>query len=296
MQEDFEGDPPVDDPPLELRSRFGIAPLLDTEIDVAAAGWVGLTPGADHELRIDVTSAVIARIMGSSIATARKYLRATKEHLPRDQLIRHLCYSHLSHYDQFYRTIEVRSGAPIGVFAFDLAMIRSRSSIELMLITARQGFLIEPCLMARSLMEQFSYALSVWMIDQDDVIFSSKPQSLIRYLKDINSNSGRAYGMLSQLSHYDPKMHHSFIGDAPRNSNDDERATVLQRSWRFKIASLAWVFFILDLKFKVFQRCYGDHENFSCLEPIRRPVRETYDEFFEGVELAVVHEVRSLLV
>ena len=294
MLEDNDG-ASTDDPPAELRSRFGITPLLDTEIDAGGMGWVGLTPEADHDLRVDVTSAVIARFMGSSVATARKYMRDTKEHFPRDQLIRHLCHSHIYHYDEFYRTLEVRSGGPIGVFAFDLAMIRSRASIELMLIIARQGFLIEPCLMARSLLEQFAYALRVWGTDQDNVIFASKPQSLIRDLNNVNPCAGRAYGMLSRLSHYDPRMHYSFIGGPARNSDDKESSTVLQRSWRFKIASLAWVFFVLDLKFKIFERCYGDHDNFARLEPIRRPVRESYDEFFEGVDFPAVNEVRTLL-
>jgi hypothetical protein len=295
MLDSSEGAPSVDDPPPELRDRFAITPLLDTEIDVGAAGWVGLTPEADHQLRIDVTSSVIARFMGSSVATARKYVRNTKEHFPRDQLVRNLCRSHLQHYDQFYQTIQMRSDSPIGVFAFDLAMIRSRTSIELMLVTARQGFLIEPCLMARSLMEQFAYALRVWMTDEDDVIFASKPQSLIRYLNDVNQHAGRAYGMLSRLSHYDPKMHYAFIGGPTQNAKNEESSTVIQRSWMFKIAALAWVFFILDLKFKVFSRCYGSHDNFTCLEPIQRPVREAYEEFFEGVESPAVNEVRCLL-
>jgi hypothetical protein len=295
MWEDLEEGPLADDAPSELRSRFGITPLLDTEINVGAAGWVGLTPEADHDLRIDVTSAVIARLMGSSIATARKYVRDVEEHIPRDRLIRHLCQFHMQLYDQFYRTLDIRSDAPIGVFAFDLAMIRSRTSIELMLVTARQGFLIEPCLMARSLIEQFAYAVHVWMSDEDEVIFASKPQSLIRYLIDINPLAGRAYGMLSRLAHYDPKMHYSFIGGAERNSRNEDSSTVVQRSWRFKIAALAWLFFVLDLKFKVFERCYGSHDNFACLEPISRSVRQTYDEFFEGVEFPAVNEIRALL-
>lgn len=295
MMSGFENTSSIDDPPPELRHRFGITPLLDTEIDVAGVGLVGLTAEADHDLRIDVTSAVIARFMGSSIATARKHLQGMNEHSPRDQLIRHLCHRHIEHYDQFYRTIEVRSNGPIGVFAFDLAMIRSRTSIELMLATARQGFLIEPCLMARSMMEQFAYALHVWMTDSDDVIFASKPQSLIRCLNGINPHAGRAYGMLSRLAHYDPNMHYSFIGGPERNSENEESSTVLQRSWKFKIASLAWVFFILDLKFKVFEHCYGSHKNFTRLDPIQRPVREFYDEFFESVEFPAVREVRVLL-
>lgn len=292
---DFEQSPSVDDPPPELRKRFGISPLLDTEIDVAAYGWVGLTAEVDHELRIDVTSAVIGRVMGSSIATAKKYLRDTKRHIPRDGLIRELCHSHIHHYNQFYRTIEMRSDGPIGIFAFDLAMIRSRASLELMLVTARQGFLIEPCLMARALMEQFAYAIRVRETEDDGLIFASKPQSLIRYLTDVNPRAGRAYGMLSRLSHYDPKMHYSFVGGAERDPKGDESSTVIQRSWRFKIASLAWLFFILDLKFKAFELCYGDHKNFACLEPIRRLIRESYEEFFEGVDFPAVVEVRDLL-
>lgn len=284
-----------DDEDVPMARRFAITPLLDTEIDVAAVGWVGLTPEVDHALRMDVTSAVIARLMACSVRTAAKYGQGIGEHIPRDQLIRDLCRSHLRHYDNFYRTMGVRSGNRIGIFAFDLAMIRSRASLGLMLITARQGFLIEPCLMARSLMEQFAYALRVWETDEDDVIFGSKPQSLIRWLIAVNPNAGRAYGMLSRLSHYDPKMHHSFIGGPERNAKNEESSTVIQRSWKFKIVSLAWIFFILDLKFAVFERCYGSHEGFVGMDKIKRPVRDTYDEFFEGVDLPVVDQVRKLL-
>jgi hypothetical protein len=269
--------------------------LLDTEIDVAGAGWVGLSPEADHELRIDITSTVIARFLGSSITTARKYVRNLEERSPRDEPVRRLCHSHMRHYDEFYRTIEVRTDAPLGVFAFDMAMIRSRTSIELMLITARQGFLIEPCLMARSIMEQFAYALRVWGTDEDKLVFSSKPQSLIGHLRNANPNAGRAYGMLSRLAHYDPKMHYSFIGGAERNAREEESSTIIQRSWQFKITSLAWLFFVLDLKFRVFQQCYGTHEHFACLRPLDRPVREFFDEFFEEVNFPAVRQVRSLL-
>ena len=81
MLEDFDDGLPADAAQSELRSRFTITPLLDTEIDVAAAGLVGLTPEADHDLRVDVTSAVIARFMSVSIATARKYMRDTRMHV-----------------------------------------------------------------------------------------------------------------------------------------------------------------------------------------------------------------------
>ncbi|HZU51533.1 MAG TPA: hypothetical protein VE968_06630 [Sphingomicrobium sp.] len=288
-----ENDP--DDPPVHLRDRFGITPLLDTEIDVAGAGLVGLTANADHDLRIDVTSAVIARFLGTSLATARKHIKDVKEHFPKDQIIRELCQLHLHRYDQFYRTIPIRTDGPIGVFAFDLAMIRSRASIELMLVTARQGFLIEPCLIARSLVEQFAYSVRVWGTEDDAIVFLSKPQALIRYLSSINPSAGRAYGMLSRLSHYDPKMHYSFIGSAEKNGDSEESSTVLQRSWKFKIAALAWVFFVLDLKFKVFAWAYGKHENFACLEPLRGSIEEAYDEFFADVDFPAVKEVRTLL-
>jgi hypothetical protein len=291
---DFEEFPFFEDGPKELRERFSITPLLDTEINVGAVGWVGLTPEADHDLRLDVTSAVIARFLGVTPRTARKHMDGISEHRPRDEVIRQLCRTHLYQYDQFYQNIGVRDG-PIGLFAFDLAMVRSRASIELMLITARQGFLIEPCLIARSLLEQFAYALRVWETDDDSLIFGSKPQSLIRYLSVANAHAGRAYGMLSRLCHYDPKMHFAFIGGNQKNWKDEESGTVLQRSWRFKITSLAWVFFVLDVKFKVFERCYGAHPNFAVLEPIRATVRDAFDEFFDGVEFPALREVRALL-
>jgi hypothetical protein len=82
-------------------------------------------------------------------------------------------------------------------------------------------------------MEQFAYALHVWTTDEDKVIFSSKPQSLIRHLCDVNQHAGRAYGMLSRLSHYDPKMHYTFIGGLGRNQRGEQSSTVVQRSWKF---------------------------------------------------------------
>jgi hypothetical protein len=287
-------DPGADEGPADLRIRFGITPLLDTEIDAGGMGWVGLTPEAHHDLRIEVTSAVIGQFLGVSPRTARKYMVGVSQHTPQDELLRQLCRSHMYQYDQFYQTIGVRDG-PLGVFAFDLAMVRSRASIELMLITARQGFLIEPCLIARSLIEQFAYAVRVWETDDDSVIFDSKPQSLIKYLYPSNSHAGRAYGMLSKLCHYDPKMHYAFIGGNQRNWKDEESGTVLQRSWRFKITALTWVFFILDLKFQIFRRCYGNHPNFENLNKSEPPVRRVFEEFFEGVDFPAVREMRALL-
>lgn len=291
---DFDEYPNAYDGPEDLRTRFSITPLLDTEINVGAMGLVGLTPEVDHELRLDVTSAVVGRFLGVSPRTARKHVSEAPEHEPRDELIRSLCRMHIYHYDRFYQAMGVRDEA-IGVFAFDLAMVRSRASIELMLICARQGFLIEPCLIGRSLMEQFAYALRVWDTEDDEVVFGSKPQSLIRYLNELNPKSGRAYGLLSQLSHYDPKLHISFIGGPQKNWKDEESGTVVQRSWRFKIASLAWVFFILDLKFKAFRRCYGAHANFRMLEPLTEPISDVFEQFFEGVDEPAVGQVRRLI-
>lgn len=295
MEQNLGAPPFLDEGPKDLRERFGVTPLLDIEINAGGVGWVGLTPEADHDLRLDVTSAVIARFMGVTPRTARRHLKEVQEHTSKDEPLRQLCYSHLQRYDQFYRTIDMRANPPIGVFAFDLAMIRSRASVELMLVTARQGFLIEPCLIGRSLMEQFAYALHVWETDDDSVILLSRPQSLLRSLKMVNPQAGRAYGMLSRLSHYDPKMHYALIGGPMRNAQNDESATVIQRSWRFKIVSLAWVYFILDLKFRTFERCYGSHEHFEILSPLRESIRNSYDEFFDGVDFPAVEQVRSLL-
>lgn len=291
---------PKDDPSAsdyadsDMRDRFAISPLLDIEIDVAAQGSVGLTADADHDLRTEITAAVIARTIGITVATARKYVRDMPVHVPRDGMVRTLCRTHLAGYDAFYRNIPVRSNSPLGVFAFDLAVIRSRTSLELMFTTARQGYLIEPCLMARSVMEQFAYASHVWMSDEDSKIFSSRPQALISTLSQVNPFSGRAYGMLSSLAHYDPKMHYSFIGELESNAAGEESSTVIQRSWKFKVVSLAWFLFILDLKFKLFRKHYGDHPNFHQLMPLVGTPLRVFDDFFAGVELPAIQKVRGL--
>ena len=280
----------------DLGKRFAISPLLDLEIDAAGAGWAGITADADHDLRLSVTAAIVARLMGyKSIDRVRKILEADAAvHQSRDVELREACGLHLYHYDHFYRSLSPRVNERIGIFAFDLAMIRSRSSVELMMVTARQGFLIEPCLISRALMEQFAYALSVWETDDPDLVMSTKPQSVIKSLSKVNSKAGRAYGLLSKLAHYDPRMHYSFIGDA-KTGNPDEQLLFTQRSWKFKIISAAWTFFTLDLMFRVFEACYGRHENFDRLGKLSGTLLVAFDGYFTGVEEKAVRDVRELI-
>ncbi len=280
----------------DLKERFGISPLIDADIDVGQFGLVSLSPNVDHDLRLSVTAAVIARVMGyKSIDRVRKKISASASiHQPRDIEIRDMCDRHLGLYDAFYRAFVPRSGERIGIFAFDLAMIRSRGSIELMLSVSRQGFLIEPCLIARSIIEQYAYAWKVWSTDEDRVIFETKPQSVITGLKTISPLVGQAYGLLSELSHYDPRMHISFIHDVDLNDPEDN-AMVTQRSWLFKMTAIAWVFFILDLKFRIFKQCYGEYANFNILESIEDEIIEIYDTVFRNVDFKSIQKIRDII-
>jgi hypothetical protein len=48
--------------------------------------------------------------------------------------------------------------------------------------------------------------------------------------------------------------------------------------------------------YSTFERCYGNRENSTGLDLIRSPMSEVHDEFFEGVELPAVREIRALFV
>lgn len=273
----------------ELKLRFSISPLVDAEIDAGGEGWVGLTPFASHTLRQNVTAAVIAEKMGyASVDYVRKtYLSDMEEYAARDESLRILARRHHYLYDEFYRAFAPRTDAPLGVFAFDLAMVRARGSLELLVAVARQGFLIEPALIARGLVEQFAYAAYVWNKTENAEVFEVQPQNLIRHLTQVCPTAGRAYGLLSKVAHYNPKGHYHFIGDS-------EGSTVNQRSWRFKILSSAWVFFIFELKFIVFQKFYGDYPNFHILEDLQGSSLEAFDRHFAGVPDFWTKEIRSL--
>ena len=196
---------------------------------------------------------------------------------------------HLRAYDQFYHTFQPpRTDAPLGVFAFDLAMVRARCSLELLSITARQGFLLETCVVARCLVEQFAYAVYVWDKTEDVDVFESKPQSLIKRLVSVCPSAGRAYGILSRLSHYDPKLHYLFIGD-------EKGETVNHRGWRFKIIATAWTFYLFHVNFLVFKNAYSSYPSFDLLAPLNNSAREAFDRYFDGVENFWVDEVRHLM-
>ncbi len=281
----------------ELKNRFAISPLFDAEIDVTAANWVALSPLADHELRVSVTAAVIAHRMGyrSVDRVIKNYLQDANEHHPRDSELRQHLDEALDSYKSFFSSFPPRSDEKIGVFAFDLAFVRSCESVKSLYILARQGFLIEPSLIARALLEQYDYAYRVWPIedDDDDAIFSTKPQSSISYLKELNPKIGRAYGLLSELAHYNPTMHMNFISMPSDEPSDSTLA--LQRSWSFKIVSLAWTFFIIELQYRVFKSRYGDHPNFGLVSHLEEKTLPLFDAVFAGVE-ETVEFIRELIV
>lgn len=245
----------------DLRKRFAISPLLDVEIDIGAFGLVGLDARASHDVRVNVTAAALATQLGyKSVDRVRKnYASYVSEHQARDLPARELYLNHAELYERFYASFGAgRDNEPIGVFAFDLTMVRAREAIRLLLITARQGFSIEPALIARSIVEKFAYAIYVWDKIESDDIFEVEPQSLIKHLKIVYPSVGRAYGMLSELSHYDPSQHYKFI-----NFQD---GSIAHRSWNLKIEAMTWIFFILDMKFKIFKQIYGNIHNFLNLE------------------------------
>ena len=273
----------------ELKRRFAISPHMDLEIDAGGDGWVGLTAEAPHDLRQNVTASVLALKLGyTSVDYVRKkYLKDMKQHIPRDERLRELVQQHTLAYDAFYRAFESRTGSRLGVFAFDLAMVRARVSLDLMVALARQGFLIETSLVARSLLEQFAYAVYVWDKTDDEHVFQVQPQNLIGHLRVVSASSGRAYGQLSKLAHYNPKDHFHFIGDP-------DGSTVTQRSWKFKIVASAWAFYILHMKYLVFEKCYGSVPNFSLVESLRDSSLAAFNVHFSGVDNHWVKEVRAL--
>ncbi|WP_370031671.1 hypothetical protein [Qipengyuania mesophila] len=273
----------------ELKSRFAISPLFDAEIEVGGMGLVALHPNVGHDLRMKVTAAAISHFQGygSIDYVLKRYLKGLPEHFSRDVGIRKTLGLYAEAYDKFYRSFPPRSGERLGVFAFDLAFVRSHESIRLLLNTARQGFLIEPCLIARSLVEQYAYAVAVWDSDEDDIVFGTKPQSAIRYLKPAQPKIGQAYGLLSEYSHYHPDFHHTFIGEG-------DGSQVLQRCFEFKIVSLGWVFYVLDLQFRTFAHCYSRHESFPIVANLSGLAADEFDTFFDGVPEELVGKIRAL--
>ncbi|QYJ07559.1 hypothetical protein [Qipengyuania flava] len=273
----------------DLEKRFALSPLIDAEIDVGGLGLVALHPEVDHDLRLKVTAAVIAHHQGYSSAdyVYKRHLSGVAVHKSRDQVIREAVVDYSTAFDKFYRSFPPRDSERIGVFAFDLAFVRSHESIKLLLSTARQGFLIEPCLIARSLIEQFAYAVAVCSSDEDDVVFKTMPQRSISKLKEVQASAGKAYGLLSELSHYNPNLHFSFIGE-------EDGSQVLQRCYSFKLISLGWVFYILDLQFRVFRHCYHQHPSFGLVEALEGRAAADFDEFFDGAPAEVNAFIREL--
>lgn len=279
---------------MPLRDRFAISPMIDLEIDVCGFGWAGLAADVDHDLRKDITSAVLMRVLNCSFVTAKKYAKDMSEHVSRDKLVRDIFSKHWSEIDDFYKSIDPRSDGPIGVFAFDMIIVRSQEILKLILNLSRQGFLIEPALICRSLLEQFSYAAAVWGEESHDRIFALKPQSLINNLKTIVPNSGRAYGLLSELSHYHPDRHYNFLEGLAEPRDDDFGTDVIQRSWKFKIMSLAWFMYILHVRHELFMSFYGTHKNCRISSKSENSIASVFDEFFADVPITGLREVREL--
>lgn len=274
-----------------LRDRFAISPMIDLEIDICGEGWVGLASGASDQLRKNLMASVIAEKLGyASVDYVRKtYLSDLEPHRSSDFNLREMGTKNVGAYEEFYRSFQPpRKDAPLGVFAFDLTMVRARSALELLLVLARQGFLIEACLVARGVLEQLAYAVHVHDKLDDKDVFDVKPQALIKGMTGVCSSAGKAYGFLSKLSHYDPKMHYHFIGD-------EAGETVNQRSWKFKIISSAWAFYMFYAYFEVFSHMYRKYDNYYIVENLGYLIKEHFMEYFDGVDSKWVEQVRGFI-
>ncbi|MFL6857449.1 MAG: hypothetical protein ACJ8EB_06015 [Allosphingosinicella sp.] len=262
-------------------------------MDVTGARLVGLSLSADDALVENIYAVLIARSLGNrSVDYTRKaYGRYVPELIDRDRAVKRLYQTHMAAYDRFYHGfLPPRSDEPLGVFAFDLTMVRARTSIELLLYAARRGYIIEVSLIARGLLEQFAYAHVVWRKDNDGDVFGLRVSKLVPRLKPVRPAVGRMYGWLSKLAHYDTSEHYQFIGDA-------EASTVTQRSWAFKISALAILFAILDLKFAIFRAAYreADHFDDAFQSVLDLPLVEEFESFFEDVDVPAVQFVRTCL-
>lgn len=274
-----------------VSERFAVTPWTDLDWDVGGEGLVGLNLAADVDLQRDILTVLVARRLGNrSIDYTKKvYTRTFEGQEDRDTAIKELWATQRTAYDRFYHAIPTRNDAPIGIFAFDLALVRARPTVDLLLYSARRGMLIESCLLARSLLEQLAYAVAVWGLDDDDPIFSTQPQTVIRELGKIYPGARKAYGVLSELSHYNPREHHQFIGT--------DEPVVIQRSWKFKAVALAWLLFILDVKASVFSYAYENTNEYAGdkLGELHLSIREMFKDMFLDIDLPLVKVVKSLM-
>jgi hypothetical protein len=277
---------------VEHKVKFGIQPNFDLDIDVCGLEKVGISADADLSLVENVYAAVTAFILDSK---SIDYTKSRYNNLPsldvRDKRASEFLSRANDLQRDFYQTAGMKSNAPCGTFAADLALVRSSESLKLVLYAARRGYLTEPFSMMRSLFEQLSYAVHVFGSSDQELVFRTKPQATIGGLRRHFSWAGRAYGVMSTISHYHPELHGAFV----TTSQDGEQALVRVRSWEFKAVSLAWLFFVIDLRVKILILFYRDFVEISDAKKLVHDNLSIFDELFEDLDIPLVQDARSFI-
>jgi hypothetical protein len=114
-------------------------------------------------------------------------------------------------------TSEVERVSRLGLFAAEVCLARTLTTIRMSCFMLLHGYLYEAAALMRVVLEQTAWAWSVHERD-DDAIFSVSPTKSISALKAIISDAGKKYSLLSDYTHINPALqveYLDFSGECP---------------------------------------------------------------------------------
>lgn len=105
----------------------------------------------------------------------------------------------------YFASIENKPDKP-NLFACSAAIVRLQNTFRAAIITIKSGLRFESAVLERMIIEQLAWIYVIHNIDIDKTDhFDIKPSECIGKLKTLFPFAGRLYGLLSKMSHIEPK-------------------------------------------------------------------------------------------
>ncbi|KAF0210126.1 MAG: hypothetical protein FD139_2723 [Methylocystaceae bacterium] len=129
----------------------------------------------------------------------------------------------------------------LGSILCEMTLVRICYSLKVALFTANVGALFETCVLARMILEQLSWGISVDGIAEEQSVVTKRAQGSLSSLRKIYPTAGRIYGYLSNHAHWSYPEHTKSI------FSDGGKWTVLKANSDSKAQSLLLVLLVVDV-------------------------------------------------
>lgn len=242
----------------KIQKEFPLYPHIDFDLTVCSHLLpIGLSSTYPEDFIRRVAAAGVSHLMrlSSMDYTLKRYLKNTTYDLPEQRLDRELTaliQEFTSYVSESLKGFEKPRRGKIGLMIADVNLMRFPITVQAITTLAHRGMLFEPIAILRNGIEQLAWIYAVHEMTDIEKIMALSASRCMSGLKKVYPTAGRIYGHLSRYAHWDPELHHNFVGD------HEGYIASIKAQCGFKARSLFFAVLISEMCVAVFENIYRE--------------------------------------